>query len=175
MRKIVIVLHMLVATAILFGYSQTNNYKNDYDFSIKTVEVVDSQLMDQILLVTEGDSVVNKMSNVFKYRIDFKKARRQNKKFVIFVSKRHRLPECYRSKNDSIYDDFLAEELKNIIFSDSLIHIGLMVGDQTSSMYETLYKGRQFYFFDMDSIENKPIFKIIKRRNATSDSKKYSK
>ncbi len=172
MKKIVFILLVMTTTLFFLSNSQTNNYSYYKDRSIKTVEVVDSQLMDQILLVTEGDSVVEKMSNVFNYRTDFKKARHKKHKFEIFVSKRHLLPESYISKNDSIYEDFLTEELKDVIFTDTLTQVILTVDNQTCCVYETLYKGRQFYFNANYSLGDKPVFKIVKRRNRTTDSTK---
>ena len=145
----------------------------DMHISVQTVEIVDSQLMDQILLVTESDSVLHLIQKYFCSWFDFKEFGQNKTKIEIFIHKRHFFK---RGSRDTIFRNLITEELRDIIDTDTLIHVVLSTSEQTLLDYETIYKGRHFYFFDTFNIDHKPIFRLTnKRRIAIIDSKKLLK
>ena len=171
MKQIVIALTCLLVMLISKSHEKSVFDGEDWQFSIRTVEVIDSQLMDQILFVTESDSVLKMLHKHFYKGINFHKLGNLKPKIDIYIDKRHLYS---RSSRDTIFEDLLTKELKDVVDTDTLIQVVLNLSELIIFDYETTYKGKHFFFDDIYKIDNKPIFKLTKKhRKFTENSKKY--
>lgn len=178
MKKILYTTIVVMITIIAYASSPKDPIISDpRDIVVRDVEIVDSQLMDQILLHVTSDSVREIFKRYFSEYIDFSEvndfSEYQNwpNGIIIYTGKR-----IYHESVVDLptIDDIIEDELREVVMNDTLNKVVIRFSTYISPEYKTQYLGKVFYFSENCSIDNKPIFNLKPtQKTITIDDDEY--